>query len=59
MEGFKLMLSQIDFPNDDSKLLWDRITDRLLALPMYYLGCNMEKEAFEVCKEMITKDLMD
>lgn len=59
MEGFKLMLSQIDFPNDDSKLLWDRITDRLLALPMYYLGCNMEKEAFDVCREMITNDLTD
>ena len=57
MKAFKLLMSQLDSPKDEDLVLWNKITDKILELPIYYLGCNMEKEAFDVCKERIMEDL--
>ena len=57
MKAFKLLMTQLDYPKDENKMLWDKITDKLLNLNIYYLGCNMEKEAFDVCKNKIEEDL--
>jgi len=59
IEAFKLMLSQIDFPREENMDLWNKITDKLLELPIYHLGCNMEKEAFDVCRNKIIEDIRD
>lgn len=56
-KAFKLLLGQIELPKDDNIELWNNITDLMLKLPIYYLGCNMEKEAFTTIKERIDEDL--
>lgn len=55
-KAFKLLLGQIIPPNDDNLEKWNKIVDKLLMLPIYYYGCNMEEEAFSVIKERILKD---
>ncbi len=55
-KAFKLLLGQIMVPNDKNEEKWNKIVDKLLELPIYYYGCNMEKEAFEVIKERIMND---
>ena len=56
-KAFKLLLGQIELPKDDNIELWNNITDLMLKLPIYYYGCNMEKEAFTTIKERIDEDL--
>ncbi|MBR6071566.1 MAG: hypothetical protein IKP77_01880 [Acholeplasmatales bacterium] len=52
-KGFKLLLGQIVVPNDNNKEKWNRIVDKILELPILYYGCNMEYDAFRICKERI------
>ena len=56
-EAFKLLLTQISSLNYDNLDLWNNITDKLLNLPCYYLGCNMEKEAYLTLKNQLEVDL--
>ena len=56
-QAMKLILGQIELPTDLNKEIWDKITDKMLNLPIYYYGCNMEKEAFDVIEERISEDL--
>lgn len=56
-KAMKLLLGQIELPNEENRKLWDKITDKMLSLPIYYYGCNMEEEAFTTIKERIEKDL--
>ena len=56
-KAMKLLLGQIELPTEENRNLWDKITDKLLEIPTYYYGCNMEKEAVDVVKERIEKDL--
>ena len=55
-KAFKLLLGQISVPLDKNKEKWEKIIDKMLELPIYYYGCNMEKEAFEVIEERIISD---
>ena len=48
IEAMKLLLGQILLPNGSNKELWNSIIDKILELPIYSYGCNMEYEAFEV-----------
>ena len=56
-EAFKLLLTQISSLNYDNLDLWNNITDKLLNLPCYYLGCNMEKNAYLTLKNQLEVDL--
>lgn len=51
--AFKLLLGQIVIPNDSNKDKWNKIVDKLLELPILYYGCNMEYDAYRICKERI------
>ena len=55
-KAFKLLLGQISMPEDKNKEKWEKIIDKMLELPIYYYGCNMEEEAYEVLKERIILD---
>jgi len=55
-EAFKLLLGQINVPNDDNKDKWNKIIDKLLELPIYHYGCNMEMDAYLTLKERILND---
>lgn len=55
-KAFKLLLGQIIPPNDKNEEKWNKIVDKLLELPIYYYGCNMEEDAFNVIKERIEND---
>lgn len=59
LEGFKRLLSQIEALSEENKEYWNQITDRLLEVPMYLYGCNMENEAFEIIKNRLEKDLWE
>ena len=56
-KAFKLLLGQILPPNDNNKDKWNNIVDKILELPIYYYGCNMEYEAFKLINERIDKDV--
>ena len=58
MKAFKLLMTQIDYPKEENIDLWNKIVDKLLNLNIYYLGCNMERDAFEVSKNQIENDLI-
>ena len=55
-KAFKLLLGQIMTPNDTNMDKWNKIIDKMLELPIYYYGCNMEEDAYEIIKERIMKD---
>lgn len=59
LQGLKLLLPQIEALSDENQQHWNSIVDRLLELPMYSYGCNMENEAFEVIKNRLEKDLWE
>ena len=56
-KAFKLLLGQILQPDDNNIDKWNNIVDKLLELPIYYYGCNMEEDAFKVLNERIIKDV--
>lgn len=56
IKGFKLLLGQIMIPDDTNKDKWNKIIDKMLELPIYYYGCNMEEDAFNTLKERILLD---
>ena len=53
VQAFKLLLGQIVVPSDNNKDKWNKIVDKILELPIFYYGCNMEYEAYQVIKERI------
>ena len=55
--AFKKILGQIDMPSEKNKEIWDETVDKLLALPIYSLGCNMDKEAYLTLKKRLEMDL--
>ena len=55
-KAFKLLLGQIMTPNTTNMDKWNKIIDKMLELPIYYYGCNMEEDAYEIIKERIMKD---
>ena len=55
--AFRLLLGQILQPDNDNIDKWNRIVDKLLELPIYHFGCNMEQEAFKLLNERILKDV--
>ena len=57
VEAMKKLMGQLVLPNKDNKDLWSNIMDKLLSLPIYHLGCNMEKEAYLTLKERLDLDL--
>ncbi len=57
METMKLLLGQIEAPKKDNLETWNRIVDKILELPIYYYGCNMEENAVNVVKERLGKDI--
>ena len=56
-QAFRLLLGQILPPDDNNKDKWNNIVDKILELPIYYYGCNMEYDAFKVINERIDKDV--
>ncbi len=56
-EAMRLLLGQIEPPRKDSIDAWNMIVDKVLELPIYYYGCNMEKEAVTTLKERLEMDL--
>ncbi|MCM1131743.1 MAG: hypothetical protein NC310_07730 [Roseburia sp.] len=56
-EAMRLLLGQIAQPKKDSLDSWNTIVDKILELPIYYYGCNMEKEAVTVLKNRLEMDL--
>lgn len=55
-EAFRLLLVQLSSINFNNQELWNKITDKLLNLPCYYLGCNMEKDAFDTILKAMEED---
>lgn len=51
IEAFKKLMGQLILPTKENQDLWNQIMDKLLALPIYSLGCNMEKEAYLTLKK--------
>lgn len=51
MEAFKKLMGQLVLPTKENQDLWNKIMDMLLALPIYNLGCNMEKDAYLTLKK--------
>ena len=56
-KAFRLLLGQILQPSNDNIDKWNKIVDKLLELPIYHFGCNMEEEAFKLLNERILKDV--
>lgn len=56
-KAFKLLLGQILQPDNDNIDKWNNIVDKILELPIYLYGCNMESDAFKVLNERILKDV--
>ena len=53
VEAMKRIIGQVQLPTINNKETWNKIIDKLLELPIYLYGCNMEYEAFEtICKEL-------
>ena len=57
MQAFKLLLTQLEAPSLDNKDRWNNIVDKLVTLPIYRYGCNMEKEAFDVINKIVEEEL--
>lgn len=57
IEALKLLMPQIEILTDDNIKLWDLFTDKLLELPCYKYGCNMEYDAFKTINERLVLDL--
>nr|MCR5350277.1 hypothetical protein [Acholeplasmatales bacterium] len=57
IEALKLLMPQIELLTSENKDLWNKITDKLIMLPCYRYGCNMEKEAFDLINERLCEDL--
>lgn len=55
--AFKKILGQIDMPSEKNKKIWDEVVDKLLELPIYSLGCNMEKEAYLTLKKRLEMEV--
>lgn len=51
VEAFKKLMGQLVLPTKENQDLWNKIMDKLLALPIYNLGCNMDKEAYLTLKK--------
>ena len=55
--AIKKLMGQLVLPTKENQVLWNNVVDKLLELPVYQLGCNMEKEAYLTLKERIDVDL--
>lgn len=55
--AIKKLMGQLVLPTKENQVLWNNVVDKLLELPVYHLGCNMEKEAYLTLKERIDVDL--
>ena len=53
IEAFKRLITQLVLPTMENKELWNKIMDKLLELPIFLLGCNMEKDAYLTLKKGI------
>ncbi|MDE6241004.1 MAG: hypothetical protein K2M08_01135 [Anaeroplasmataceae bacterium] len=56
-EAMRLLLGQIEPPRKDSIDAWNEVVDKILELPIYYYGCNMEEGAVTTLKERLEMDL--
>ncbi len=54
-QSFILMMNQIKRPTEDinDKEKWNIITNKILSLPTYMLGCNTEKDAVETVLKIL------
>lgn len=57
MAAFRLLVKQLEVPSIENKDRWSNMVDKLLELPIYHLGCNMEKEAYLTLKNKLEEDL--
>ena len=53
LDAFKRLMGQLVLPTKENQDLWNKIMDKLIELPVFLLGCNMEKEAYLTLKERI------
>lgn len=57
IEAFKLLLTQLEAPSINNKDRWNKIVDKILELPIYRYGCNMEYEAFKIINEALEEKI--
>ncbi|MGM9970469.1 MAG: hypothetical protein ACI35S_08760 [Anaeroplasma sp.] len=57
LEAMKKILVQVSMPTVKNKNNWNMIIDKLLELPIYYYGCNMEYAAFEMINKEVEMKL--
>ena len=56
-EAMRMLLGQIEPPKRSSVEMWNKMVDRILALPIYSYGCNMEESAVTTLKTRLEMDL--
>lgn len=56
-EAMRLLLGQIEAPRKEGIENWNQMVDKVLELPIYYYGCNMEKDAVDTLKKRLEMDL--
>lgn len=57
IEAIRLLLGQIEQPKRENINNWNKIVDKILELPIYYYGCNMEEAAVNVLRERLAEDI--
>ncbi|MGM9971003.1 MAG: hypothetical protein ACI35W_01165 [Anaeroplasmataceae bacterium] len=55
-EALKLILGQISMPSCGNVVDWNQMVDRILTLPIYLYGCNMDKSAFLTLESRLGED---
>lgn len=50
-EEMLYLLPQILLPKSNTKDSWNKIVDKILSMPCYLYGCNMENSAFEIIEK--------
>ncbi len=58
ISAMKLLLGQVEAPSIENKSNWSFMIDKLLELNIYYYGCNMEPDAFEVIYKEIKENIV-
>lgn len=56
-QTMKLILPQLESPSALNLDRWNLMLDELLKVDAYYLGCNMEKEAFDVIYKKLEEEI--
>ena len=56
IEGLRLILGQVTKPSHNTKETWNKMIDRLLSVPIYYLGCDISEIAVNTIYERLKSD---